>query len=198
LILIYGAPRSRAFRVLWTLEELDLPYELIPTSSAEARAPELLQLNPTGVLPTLVDGKNVLWESLAINLYLCEKYGGELWPTSVDARGHALNWTFWAINQIEAPVDAASRAGSALPSGWLEGPLCTLDARLKAEPHLLEGGFTVADLNVCAMFLRPSVARIDLAPFPALQDWILRCTARAAFRRMERHTLPPDGAQPTA
>jgi glutathione S-transferase len=198
VIVVYGAPRSRAFRVLWTLEELELPYELIPTTPAEAKKPELLALNPNGTLPTLVDGPNVLWESLAINLYLCEKYGGELWPASVDARGHALNWSFWAMSQIDGPADAAGRAGGALAAGWLEAPLWTLDSHLQATPHLLEGGFTVADLNVCAMFFRPSVARIELGPFPALQDWIVRCTARPAFQRMERHAHPHSSAEDPA
>ena len=52
MIAVYGAPRSRAFRVIWMLEELDLPYELIPTTPAQARQSPLLELNPSGSLPT--------------------------------------------------------------------------------------------------------------------------------------------------
>ena len=174
------------------LEELELPYELVPLSSGEAQRPELLRLNPNGKVPTLVDGKMVLWESLAINLYLCEKYGGDLWPASVEARGHALKWSFWAMSQIEGPVDAA-RSSSGLAPGWLDGALTVLEADLKSGPYLLGASFTVADLNVATLFFRPAVARIELDAFPSVRDWIARCSQRPAFQRMEeRLGLPAE------
>jgi glutathione S-transferase len=190
VITVYGAPRSRAFRVIWMLEELELPYELVPKSSVEAQDPELLRLNPNGKLPTLVDGKTVLWESLAINLYLCEKYGGELWPVSVEDRGHALKWSLWAMSQLEGPADAASKARAALPPGWLDPALGILEGQLKSAPYLLGESFTVADLNVSTAFFRPPIARVDLEKFPAVQAWIARCAERAAFRRMEERAAP--------
>ena len=75
---LYGAPYSRAGRCVWMLEELGTPYENIPLSprSGETRSPENLKRNPNGHVPVLEDGSLVLWESLAINLYLAEKHGG--------------------------------------------------------------------------------------------------------------------------
>jgi glutathione S-transferase len=178
------------------LEELELPYEVVPGALAESERPELLRLNPNGDVPTLVDGRTILWESLAINLYLGEKYGGGLWPVSVESRGHAFKWSFWAISHIEGPVDAAIRSGTALPPGWLEPSLNVLDAQLKSVPYLLGSSFTVADLNVCTVFFRPAVARVDLESFEAVRDWLGRCTGRAAFLRMEERAEQPADTRP--
>src|SRR6185295_13558549 len=96
MIKVYGVPQSRAFRVLWALRELGLEFEKIdrhtrpvPTSIAGGtRSAEFLKLNPNGHIPVLVDGTTVLWESMAINLYLARQYGaGTLWPASVPDEG---------------------------------------------------------------------------------------------------------------
>ena len=65
------------------IEELGVPYELVKTDFAngDTRSPDFLRINPNGHVPALVDGELALFESLAINLYLAEKYGrGNLWP----------------------------------------------------------------------------------------------------------------------
>jgi len=77
MIKLYGIPASRAFRPLWMLEELGLAYENVPVNFADGgtRSAEFLTLNPNGHIPVLVDGEVVLWESMAISLYLARKYG---------------------------------------------------------------------------------------------------------------------------
>ena len=73
---IYGIARTRAFRALWMAKELGLEYEHLPIEigDAGARSPEFLALNPNGRLPAIVDNGFVLFESLAITLYLAKKY----------------------------------------------------------------------------------------------------------------------------
>ena len=74
---IYGAPRSRTFRVMWAAEELGLPYENIPVDFAEgSKQPAFLAINPNGRIPAIDDEGFVLFESLAINMYLAKKHGG--------------------------------------------------------------------------------------------------------------------------
>ena len=79
---IYGIARTRAFRALWVAMELGIDYEHIPLEigSAGARTPEFLAVNPNGRLPAIDDDGFVLWESLAITLYLAKKHsiGGAL------------------------------------------------------------------------------------------------------------------------
>src|SRR5207248_3213113 len=105
MIKLYGVPRSRTMRALWMLEELGVPYENDKVSFVgETRKPEFLRLNPNGHIPVLQDGDLVLWESLAINLYLARKYDKGLWPKTVDAEGRAFQWSLWAMTELEEPV----------------------------------------------------------------------------------------------
>ena len=92
---------SRAMRVVWALEEVGQPYELVSTHFlTDAHSPEFLKINPNGRIPALQDGDLVLFESLAINLYLARKYGSAIWPKTAGSTTRstpsflrmALNW----------------------------------------------------------------------------------------------------------
>jgi len=122
MIRLYGTPQTRTFRPLWMLEELGVPYELVETDFAGGgtRTPEFLKINPNGHVPALVDGDLVLFESMAINLYLAEKYGKEtLWPASEHDRARAVQWSFWAITECEAYLfDVLFAAGGVQFEKW--------------------------------------------------------------------------------
>ncbi|MGC2126012.1 MAG: glutathione S-transferase N-terminal domain-containing protein, partial [Xanthobacteraceae bacterium] len=84
---IYGVARTRAFRALWVAEELGLDYQHLPIEigDAGARAQEFLALNPNGRLPVIVDDGFVLFESMAITLYLAKKHStGKLYPAMLE------------------------------------------------------------------------------------------------------------------
>ncbi len=92
---LYGFPPTRSMRVLWTLRELEVEFELVNVDPVrgEVRAPEFLALNPAGKLPVLVDGDFVLTESVAICLYLAEKYPGKaLLGSGLRARAEVSRW----------------------------------------------------------------------------------------------------------
>jgi glutathione S-transferase len=187
MIVLYGEPRSRAFRCIWMLEELGLEYQLVPvrTGGVETRTPDFLAINPNGRIPALVDGDLVLYESLAINHYLAARHGaGTLEPSTPHGRAEALRWSFWAMGEIEGPVDAVARHRAQLSDDWAAGPLGVLDAALARTDWLVESRFTVADLNVAVMFRRPVLARVDRTPCPKLGAWLERCEARPAWQRM--------------
>src|SRR5438552_18333968 len=81
---IYGIPRSRAFRTLWMAKELGLDYENVPTDMGNGgtRTPQFLAINPNGHIPAIDDNGVVLWESMAINLYLAKTHSaGTLYPS---------------------------------------------------------------------------------------------------------------------
>ena len=75
MLKLYGAPPTRALRVIWLLNELGLKYEMVPVNilKGENKQPEFRAINPAAKVPVLVDGTFVLTESAAIQLYL----GGE-------------------------------------------------------------------------------------------------------------------------
>lgn len=187
MIRLYGDPISRAFRCVWMLEELELDYELVPTSfsNGETRQPDFLRINPNGKVPVLVDAEDItIWESLAINTYLADRYDRGLAAETPKERAEALRWSFWAMGEFEGPIDAVAKRGATLETGWASAPLGVLEISIAAAPWLLGDRFSVADINVSVMLVRPVLAKEDFSPFPRIQDWWERLQARPAFGRM--------------
>src|SRR3954465_2641952 len=83
MLRMYGIARTRAFRAIWMAKELGLEYEHIPVEigAGGARQAEYLAINPNGRLPAIDDDGFILWESLAITLYLAKKHG-KLYPAT--------------------------------------------------------------------------------------------------------------------
>ncbi len=192
---IYGIARTRAFRALWMAKELGLDYEHLPIEigDAGARSPEFLAINPNGRLPVIIDDRFVLFESLAITLYLAKKHAsGKLYPATLEAEAKAWQWSFWAISEVDRGVNIWSLHAVRLPPAErdaakreealmvLAAPFKVLDAALAAQPYLLGGEFTVADLNVAAVISR--AIDMDLSALPDLKAWLTRCLERPAAR----------------
>ena len=89
---IYGVAQSRAYRTLWMAEELGLPYEHVKLSfTGDTRTPEYLKINPNGHIPAIDEDGFILWESMAINLYLAKKHAtGRLYPTRLEDEARAF------------------------------------------------------------------------------------------------------------
>ena len=196
---IYGIARTRAFRVLWMAEELGIDYEHSPieTGPAGARQPDYLSVNPNGRLPAIDDDGFIMWESLAINLYLAEKHAtGTLYPATLEARAKAVQWSLWAANEIERATNVWSFHAERLPPAerdpkiaaaaieLLAPPFRVLDHALAARPHLLGDAFTVADINVAAVALR--AVAMDLSATPHFGDWLRRCYDRPAAQKVSK------------
>jgi glutathione S-transferase len=199
MITLHGIPRSRAMRALWMLEELGVPYRNEKVSFAGGtRTPEFLKLNPNGHIPVLQDGDFVLWESMAINLYLARRYGEGLWPRTVEGEGHAFQWSVWAMTELEEPVITTFLHRVMLPAEQRDparadaaaerfrAPLGVLESRLAGREYLLGPDFTVADLNVASVICLAPLVGLDLSGAPAVQGWLGRCTARPAFARVQQ------------
>src|SRR5246127_4599583 len=163
---IYGVARSRAFRTLWMAKELGLDYEHIKVDFAtgDTRRPEYLALNPNGHVPVIDDDGLILWESMAINLYLAKKYDKSgLYPARPEDEARAWQWSFWGMTEVERPLLTAllnravypererDAAAADAAEKTLAAPLGVLDGALGAAPYLLGEEFTVADLNVAGV-----------------------------------------------
>jgi glutathione S-transferase len=199
---IYGVARSRAFRTLWMAGELGLSYEHIKTDfEGGTRQAEFLKINPNGHVPAIDDGGFILWESMAINLYLAKKYSsGTLYPTKLEGEALAWQWSFWGMTEVERPsltallnrigpedkrdvaaADAAERA--------LAAPLNVLDGIVGHGRYLISEEFTVADLNVASILAWARQARVDLAAYPNAAAWLRAChdrPAAQAARQLQR------------
>ncbi len=198
MITVYGVAPSRTFRCLWLLEELGLEYkrELVHWEDEGSKRSAYLELNPNGRVPCLVDEDLVLFESLAINLYLVRRYGGALAPESIEDEGRALQWSFWATNEIEPLLTAIlneraykpeaewDKEAIAVAQAALLKPTKILDDQLADRDYLLGDSFSVADLNVASVIYPGAANGYDLTPFVNASAWFERCTGREASQRI--------------
>jgi glutathione S-transferase len=176
-------------------KELGLDYEHLPIEigDAGARSPEFLAINPNGRLPFIVDDGFVLFESLAITLYLAKKQAlGKLYPATLEGEAKTWQWSLWAVTEVDRGVNIWSLHAVRLPPDErdaskreealkvLEAPFRVLDAAVSTQPYLLGHDFTVADLNVAAVISR--AIDMELSAVPNLEAWLTRCLARPAAR----------------
>jgi glutathione S-transferase len=197
MLKLYGNPLSRTERCLWMLEEMGEPYELVQTSvrTDDLQNPAYLKLNPNARIPTLVDGEVVIWESMAINLYLAQRPG----PMQLDGAaelGLAAQWSFWAMLETEALLlnllthsvllvehvrDPSHVERNTL---LLQRPLAVLNDALAGRDWLAAKSFSVADLNVASLLAWGRASRLDLSGYPSVQRWLEKCLMRPPCRRV--------------
>ncbi|MCZ6558124.1 MAG: glutathione S-transferase family protein [SAR324 cluster bacterium] len=192
MITIYGIHSSRTRRCLWMLEELGLPYKQIQVDhrQEENLTEEYRAINPNMRIPTLVDGELVLWESMAINHYLADKYDGGLRPKNEEDRARAYQWSFWGMAEADSLLNTIiwhrhifpeehrkpERADKA--EAAMQKPFSVLNESLEDRTYLLGDVFTVADLNLSFMFAWARSGQADLSAFPNINRWLDACLSR--------------------
>lgn len=189
---LYGTVPSRALRVLWLLRELDIECEVVTVNlgTGEQRGPDFRALNPAGKIPVLVDGDVVLTESVAITLYLAEKYPGKgLIPTSLADRAQMYRWIFFLVTEIELPlwrIALHTRIYEAAERRPEEVALATRDGRAMIdviENHMQDREFfvgdhlTVADLNAAYLLDWANLENL-LEDAPRLRTYLAAMYAR--------------------
>jgi glutathione S-transferase len=202
MLQLFGNARSRAMRCLWMLEEMGTPYKLIEksTRAEDLQTAEYLRLNPNARIPTLVDGDLVLWESMAINLYLAQKYEGPMHFSKSEVLGLATQWSFWAILEMETLLLELLQHRALLPEFvrdpsyaerdelLLKRPLSVLNGSLAGHEFLVGENFTVADLNVASILAWGKMSRLDLSTHPEVTRWLDKCLSRPAYGRVRELT----------
>jgi glutathione S-transferase len=183
---LYEFGPTRSIRVRWTLQELGVPFEaiLVDLRKGEHRRPDFLALNPAGKLPVLVDGDFVLAESVAIVLYLAEKYPEKgLLPADPQQRADAYRWLLFAATELEQPLWRITRHTSLYPP----------EKRLPAEVELARQDFRdmarVLEQHVKG---RPFVAgdRVSVADFVTAYtlDWAGNAQLLGDFPELRAYT----------
>jgi len=179
------------------LEEVGVPFENVPTHFAgEAQSEAFRRINPNGRVPALDDDGTIVWESMAINLHLADRYGKDLAPRDAAERAHMTMWSFWGMTEIEPglidafvhramlPADQRKPEVAAAGEAKLARPLRVLEQELGRRSWLVGDRFTVADLNVASILLMAALAQVDLKAYPNVVRWHAACTSRPAFGRM--------------
>ncbi len=195
---IHGIAASRTARPLWLLEELGVPYEHVSQSyvGGGTRTPEFLALNPNGHIPVLEDDGVVVWESMAINLYLARKFGGPLAPANLAEEAEALRWSFWAVTECEKdalsvlmhrvamPADKRDAGVADQAEGNLGRPFSILEEHLAKRQWIAGDRFTVADVNVASVLSWAQPSRKLMEANPRVADWLKRCNERPAQQKV--------------
>ena len=159
---LYEFAPTRSIRVRWMLQELGVDFEAIPVDlvAGAHRRPEFLAINPAGKVPVLVDGDLVLTESVAIVLYLAEKYPGKgLIPTDPRQRAQVNRWLLFAVTELEQPLWRIARHTSLYPEDRrlpADVLLASEDFRAMAdvlEKHMQQRQFVVGERVTVADFV---------------------------------------------
>lgn len=205
MLKLYAAPRTRAVRIVWLLEELELPYQLEVVDFQPTTSTFFIQQTPTGKIPTLEDGDLVMCESGAIVEYLLERYGkGRLAPTvGAPERARYLQWLHYSESTAFAPLgvviwltvyrrDAADYPGLVADAKDRAARAFTfVESELGNDSYLGGETFTAADIMMgFTLFVAQTLNVLDSCP--KLQAYLQRITARPAFARtLEKLPLSP-------
>lgn len=198
---LYFAPRTRATRARWLLEELEIPYEIVKLdlSKQENQTPEYLAVSPLGEVPALVDGDVTLLEPAAIALYLADRLPEKQLapPPSSAARGAYYQWLLFAESTL-APVVMKIHEHAQLPdekkaSAHAQDALATHRARqsalldvvgaaLEHRDFLAAGHFTAVDLSMASILHLANHLKL-LEEHPRLVEYVYLHCKRAACSR---------------
>jgi glutathione S-transferase len=188
---LYWAPKSRAMRALWMLEEAGRPYErvLIDIRSGAQSSADFAKINPMMKVPALTDGEAVVAESAAICAYVAEQVPEANLAPPLDSplRGRYWHALFFAANCIEGAF-AEKFANISLPSmsaGWgsFDRVVDVLEQWVTPGPWILGEQFTAADVMIGSdLHFAVNVFGI-MEKRPAFMAYLDRCMQRPALQR---------------
>ena len=217
MIDFYYWPTPNGWKVAILLEELGLPYRMIPVAigRGEQFKPEFMAISPNNRMPAIVDhdveGDPVpVFESGAILWYLAEKAGRFL-PTDALGRKEAMEWLFWQVGNQGPMAGQLSHFVNYAPEGVgdygraryareYDRCLGVLERRTEDRDYIL-GDYSIADMIAWPWVLIAKPLGADLTKFPNVAAWRSRIKERPAVRRAVdlgkelRRSGPPTDAE---
>ncbi|WP_034911550.1 glutathione S-transferase [Erwinia sp. 9145] len=209
MITVHHLNNSRSQRIIWMLEELEVPYQIKRYQrEATMLAPDALKkVHPLGKSPVITDGEQVVAESGAILEYLAERYDLEkrLLPTGQEAHLQSRYWLHYAEGSLmpllvmklifsrmgQPPVPWLLRPignafGKGVQKAWLDKQLAThrqfIEQHLSQNTWFAGAQMSIADVQM-SFPLQALSARGGAADSPAIQAWLKNVQARPAWQR---------------
>lgn len=196
MIRIHHLNNSRSQRILWLMEELELPYEIVKhqrDAETNLAPPSLLAVHPLGKAPVLVDGDITIAESGAIVDYVIRTYGlGRLMPEDSPAALARYNeWLHYAEGSAMLPLMLhlyVGRLGEAAAplrpriDGEIDNHLSYLDAALEGRDYLMGRELTGCDVQI-SFVVEAANAFGRLGERANLRAFLARIKARPAYRK---------------
>ena len=189
---------GNVMKPVWVLDELGVEYERedVGGKFGGNREPGYLAMNPTGLVPTLVEDDFVLWESNAVTRYLCEKYGhGSLFPADPRVRATADTWmdwqqttcapmmlpVFWGLVRTPEAERDYDRINAGIERGYEVWGM--LDRHLEGRAFVAGDELTMGDIPIGPQAHRWFNLVDERPPMPNLEAWYQRLTERPAFQK---------------
>ncbi len=159
------------------------------------KSPEFLKLNPNGKVPVLTDGDFVIWESVAINHYLCEKYRPSLLGTGPENKGLVQQWSVWSMVDLQPPlidcliqllfVPEERRDLTLIERSKKKAQpyLDVLDRAIGNKTYIVGEQFSVADINAASVANIALALGLPLGDKPNLMRWLTALKARPSFAK---------------
>lgn len=182
---LYDFERSgNCYKIRLLLSMLGLGYERIrvDSSTGESQTPDFKRLNPRGQIPVFIDGETLIWDSMAILVYLARRHGGERWLPG-DALGEArvMQWLAVSENELlyglararitvlfDKPFDLEQCHRDAVPG------LEAMEAQLGEHAWLATDHPTIADIACYPYVALAGDGKFSLQPYPAVRAWLER------------------------
>ena len=197
MIRVHHLNNSRSHRVLWLLEELDVPYEIVAYQRDPATMlapPELKEIHPLGKSPVIEDGALVLAESGAIGEYLAEKYGAGRFAPAADevSRARHLYWLHFAEGSAMTPlilklyltrIVAAPAPVMDRINAQIGAQLDYMDRELAGAEFFGGGTLTTADIQMSFPVIAAASRGGLTSSRPDLWRWLTAIQQRPAFQR---------------
>ena len=196
MITVHHLNDSRSQRILWLLEELELPYEIkhyARNAQTRLAPPELMAAHPLGKSPVITDGATTVIESGAIVDYLIRRHGGGRLQPATDSPAYDSyqQWLHYAEGSAMLPlmlklyVSRLGEAGAPLApriESELANHLGYVDKCLAGRDWLV--GDTLSGADVQMSFVGEAAGmRGNLERYPNLLAWVKRFQARPAYRK---------------
>jgi glutathione S-transferase len=197
MLIIHGRINSiNVQKVVLACEELRLPYVRHDAGGVfgKVKEPAYLAMNPNGLVPVLIDGDFVLWESNTIVRYLAAQYGaGTLWPTAPKQRALSDRWMDWQAFSFYAAYAPAfmglvRTAPEKCDTAAIEASIAKthplmamLDAELKGKIFLAGDRPTIGDIALAPTIFRWLNMPIARPPAPHVEAWIARLAGRLGY-----------------
>lgn len=188
---VIGTARSRAMRVFWMLEELDLDYEII---EAGPRSEKIVKVNPSGKVPALIVDGTAIFDSVAIMQYLADKHANLTYPAGTIERAQQDSFTNFANDEMDAVLWVATKHKFYYPeelrvpevrasAEWdFARAMATLETRLGDNEFVMGDKITVPDLLIshCAGW---AIGQKFELPKGTVGDYLKRLRSRPAMKR---------------
>ncbi|EAO3204294.1 glutathione S-transferase family protein [Salmonella enterica] len=202
MITLWGRNNStNVKKVLWTLEELELPYDQILAGGKFGvnQDADYLAMNPNGLVPLLKDDETnlLLWESNAIVRYLAAQYGqNRLWVDNPARRAEGEKWMDWAnqtlspahrvilMGLVRTPPEKRDRAAIEAGIGKCDSLFALLDDALARQTWFSGDSFGTGDIAIAPFVYNLLNVGLSWAPRPNLERWYQQLTERPAFRKV--------------